>query len=849
VVKDPLVAPLIAIATGILLSTCVVFGPGETTAALVLLAALAITSVRRSRRLSYACCLVALVFAGILVDVLHRPGPAPYIDATSQETLILSGCVVEPPIFYEGRDQFTVELASKAAARVSLTIRDGETPPDLHYGQKVEFEARVRPVRNFHNPGSFDYAAYSARRQIYWTASVRAGATIQVIPGRCGSHFFAAIFALRTAALTRIENLYHDDNYATGMMEGILLGESTKLDKIWTEHFRRTGTFHALVISGMHVTVLAGTLLFLLRLCFMGEIPALVVTALAAWVYALVSGWSAPVVRAAGGFTLYLVGRYFYRQRRLMNLLATVAIAYLVYDPGQMFESSFQLSFLSVAAIGALAAPFIERTSGPFRQALSAITEPKRDFSLAPKLAQFRIELRLVAETLTLYTRVPEKWLLRAVAVLLGIVFYVYEMVVISTVIQIGLALPMAIYFHRISFSGLSANVVIVPLLSLVVPIGFIAIFTGWHWMAVIADWLLIAAEKVANWHARWEPDWRVPDPPAWLSVAFVASLLLLTLTVRKSRLWRWPALATVLGLFALVFLHPFPPKVERGKLELTAIDVGQGDGLLLSFPDGKLMMIDGGGFANWSSRKVKSKLDIGEDVVSPYLWSRSIKKLDVIVCTHAHEDHTGGIGALIDNFHPAELWTGANGDSVVWHDVQARALAKHVRIVSMRRGRNFDFGATHIEVLSPPEDYQAGDIPKNNDSLVLKVTYGKQSFLLTGDMEKQMEGLLMADGTLLHADVLKVGHHGSKTSSTEAFLDAVHPTFAVISDGFENSFHHPNAEVLARLTEHRAEVLRTDLRGLITIRSDGRRLEVDTELPIRSGIADSGSASRQRAP
>lgn len=824
------------------------FGPCESAAAVVLLAGLAIVAVRRSRGLSLACCLAALVFAGILVDVAHVPGPAPYIDASSQETVILSGCVVDPPIFYEGRDQFTVELAPKAGARVSLNIREGETPPDLHYGQRVEFEARVRPVRNFHNPGSFDYASYSARRQIYWTASVRVGGAIQVLPGRCGSRFFAAIFALRTAALHRIEDLYRDDAYAIGMMEAVLLGESTKLEKIWTEHFRRTGTFHALVISGMHVTVLAGTLLFLLRLCFMGEIPALVITAIGAWVYALVTGWSAPVVRAAGGFTLYLVGRYFYRQRRLMNLLAAVAIAYLVYDPGQMFESSFQLSFLSVAAIGALAAPFIERTSAPFRHALVGVTDPKRDFSLAPKLAQFRIELRLLAETLALHMRLPEKWLLRGIAVLLGIVFYVYEMVVISTVIQVGLALPMAIYFHRISFSGLSANVLIVPLLSVVVPIGFFAIFTGWHWAAATADGLLVAAEKVASWHVRWEPDWRVPDPPVWLSVSFVASLLVLTLTVRKSRLWRWPALAAVLALFALVFLHPFPPEVERGKLELTAIDVGQGDGLLLAFPDGKLMMIDGGGFPNWSSRKVKRKLDIGEDVVSPYLWSRSIKKLDVIVCTHAHEDHTGGIGALIDNFHPSELWTGANGQNAVWRDLQSRALAKHVRIISMRRGRNFDFGTAHIEVLSPPDDYVASDAPKNNDSLVLKVIYGKHSFLLTGDMEKQMEAQLMADTTLAHADVLKVGHHGSKTSSTEMFLDTVRPTFAVISDGFENSFHHPHGDVLARLAEHRTEVLRTDLQGLITIRSDGRRLEVDTELPHRRDAVDSGSAARERA-
>lgn len=825
-----------ALAAGILISRWTAFGSWETGAALALIIILAIAATRISRWLAIWCSLVALVFCGIFADVLHRLGPAPQVDASSQETVILSGCVVDPPIFYATRDQFTVELAPRAGARVGLTIRDGETPPNLHYGQRVEFEARVRPVRNFHNPGSFDFAEYSARRQIYWTASVRAGATIQILPGGCGSRFFAAIFALRTSALQRLDDLYPNNAYATGMMEAILLGESTKLEKIWTGDFRRTGTFHALVISGLHVTVLAGTLLFLLRLCFIAEIPALAITAVAAWVYALVSGWSAPVVRAAGGFTLYLVGRYFYRRGRVMNLLAAVAIAYLVYDPGQMFESSFQLSFLSVAAIGALAAPLIERTSGPFRAALNVITEARRDLRIAPKMAQFRVELRLLAETLALLTRVPEIWAMRALALSARIGFYVYEAIVISTVIQIGLALPMALYFHRISFSGLSANVIIVPLLSIVVPIGFLSIFTGWHVPAAVAEWLLVLAEKVAHWHTRWEPDWRVPDPPVWLSLSFVASLLLLTFTMRRSRLWRWPSLALVLGLFSLVFLHPFPPKVERGKLELSTIDVGQGDGLLIAFPDGKLMMVDGGGFPNWSNKKVKSKLDIGEDVISPYLWSRSIKKLDVIVCTHAHEDHTGGLGALIDNFHPTEVWTGANGGGTVWREVEAKAAARNIPIVSMRAGRKFDFGGTRIEALSPPIDYQPADSPKNNDSLVLKVTYGKHCFLLTGDMEKQMEAQLIANGIAIHADVLKVGHHGSKTSSTESFLEAVQPTYAVISDGFENSFHHPHPEVMSRLWVHHAEILRTDLQGLITIRSDGKKLEVETQLPLHSG-------------
>jgi len=277
-----------------------------------------------------------------------------------------------------------------------------------------------------------------------------------------------------------------------------------------------------------------------------------------------------------------------------------------------------------------------------------------------------------------------------------------------------------------------------------------------------------------------------------------------------------------------LIFWHPFAPQIEHGVLEMTAIDVGQGDSLLVSFPDGKLMLVDGGGFLSYG-RPTRSKLDIGEDVVSPYLWNRSIRKVDVVALTHAHDDHAGGLPALIENFHPSELWTGATAPSGAWSAVEGKARECKVKITAMSAGRSFNFGGAQVEVISPPADYDPGDAPKNNDSLVLRISYGRRSFLLTGDMEKPMELRAVGDDRPLRADVLKVGHHGSNTSSTQPFLDAVQPVFAVISDGFENSFHHPHPQVLSRLAGNRATALRTDIRGLITIRTDGRQISVET--------------------
>ena len=630
---------------------------------------------------------------------------------------------------------------------------------------------------------------------------------------------------LRQAALSRIERLYHGDSYQTGMMQAILIGQSFQLEKVWTEEYRSTGTFHALVISGTHVAVLAAFFLFLLRLCFVPESIALLFTVAASWLYALVTGWQAPCTRSAAGLTLFMIGSYFYRERRPLNLLAAIAFAFLMLDPYELFDASFQLTFLAVGFLGAFAAPLIHATSGPLAAGLRDLDDTGRDLHSAPRVAQFRIEMRLLAATLR-GLGVPARLATAAITAPARILFFVYEVTVISAIVQIGLALPMVVYFHRVGISGLSANVFVVPLMGLIVPAGFVAVFTGWVWVARLAGGFLWLSQRVVAWHAALEPNWRIPTPPAWLAIALSAALIAAALA--RGRWWRTASIAVVGALLVLLFWHPFPPDVRPGQLEMTAIDVGQGDSLLVVFPDGKRMLVDGGGIPAFG-RSYRSQLDIGEDVVAPYLWDRSIRTLDVIALSHAHEDHIGGLPALVSDFHPRELWTGATPDSATWRAVRARAAQAGARIVPMVSPRRFTFGGAQVDVLAPFPDYVPRDVPGNNDSLVIRLRYGRHTFLLCGDAEKLIEYRMLDENELAHADVLKVAHHGSKTSSTEEFLNAVSPAFAIISDGFENSYGHPHADVIARLEQHHAGILRTDREGLITIRSDGRRLSVET--------------------
>jgi competence protein ComEC len=766
-------------------------------------------------------CLAGLFFAGALLALVHAPGPPPELNAEGREIVILGGCVVEPPAISGERERFTLELEPHARAQVTLYAKDDAALPALHYGKNIELDARVRKPRNYGNPGAFDYAHFLARGDIYWTASGAAN-TVRVLPGRCGSRFGKFVMDLRESCMRRIERLYRGNTYQTGIMQALLLGQTFAVQKVWTEHYRNTGTFHTLVISGTHVAIVAAFLMLVLRLCFVNESLAILITVAAAWLYALVSGWGAPCVRSAAGFMLVAAAGWFYRERRPLNLLAAVAIGFLVLDPAQLFEASFQLSFLAVAFLGAFASPLIRATSGPLSRGLSDLGDAARDIHLAPRVAQFRIEMRLLADTLAL----PRRAAIATVATIARLAFFTFEITAISAVIQTGLALPMVMYFHRIGLTGLSANTLVVPVMGVAVPVGFLAVFTGWQWLANVGGWLMGLSRIVVQWHAGMEPNWRIPTPPVWVGVLFAAALI--AAAFARGRWWRASSGVAVAAALAILLRHPFAPQAHRGQLELDTIDVGQGDSLLVIFPDGKRMLMDGGGIPSFGGH-AQTQLDIGEDVVAPYLWERSIRTVDVIALSHAHDDHSGGLPALVGDFRPKEMWTGATPESASWEAVRSKAAQIGTKIMPLTAPAHFAYGGADVEVLAPLADYVPNDIPKNNDSLVLRIRYGTRSFLLSGDVERQIERRMLDENEIQPTDVLKVAHHGSKTSSTDEFLTAVDPLFAVISVGHDNSYGHPNGDVVDRLERHHAVVMRTDEDGLVSIRTDGRRLFVET--------------------
>ena len=828
--REPLLLPVVAFAAGVLTGHFFFFTVRDL--ALPCLTAVCVCTIAcfcSPYRLRLASFCILLGVCGICAQVLHRPGRAPRLNADDAEVVLLSGCVTDPGTVARDREQFTLQLAQRAAARISINLRN-EATPAVDYGQLVEVAAKVRVPRNYQNPGAFDYAGYLAQQHIYWLGSVASPSDVRVLRGSCGYWPVAMMYRIRRWALARLQALYPSDPHTAGLLAATLLGETSGVDRRWTEDFRSTGTYHALVISGLHISIVAMTLLILFRLLSVRRLPGLAIAAAVCWFYACISGFNSPAVRSAAGFTLFVTAAFFFRKTRPLNLLAVIGFIYLVFDPDQLFDPAFQLSFLSVATIAAFAVPAMERFTDPLRASTKYFDQSGYDPHVETRAARWRVELRLLAETLRSWTGLTKGVAYFIVASCTRVAAFAFDGVIVSACIQFGLALPMIAYFHRLSATGLSANVLVVPLLSAVIPLGFASIVSGWHPIAALTKLFLDWAEVLTSWHVRFEPLWRIATVPLWIAIAFSLSLIGLAVVVRRKPRLIAPSLAVSLGLFALIFAQPWKPAVHPGALELTAIDVGQGDSLLVVFPNGQTMLVDAGGFPGAGRMTRKPQMDVGEDVVSPYLWTRRIHRLDYAVLTHGHSDHMDGLPAVLDNFRPSALWIGAEPETREWKRVEEHAAADHVRIVPLHRSpQPIDIGGAQIRVLAPAPDYTPGEQAVNDDSLVLEIAYGSRSILLTGDAERPIENDMIASAGLRPVTLLKVGHHGSRTSSSEAFLDEVKPQFAFISDGYKNQFHHPHPDVLARLAEHHIETFRTDERGLLTFRTDGEHVTLTT--------------------
>lgn len=814
----------------------------------LVLCAVVAAAIKSVRSAQIAACL-ALVCAGAFARIATPPPrlAAPQPEFLNVKDVEIVGHVTNDGAFLAGggpRERFdlqteTLELDgqkftqpigvratvfSRDAAEETQEDDESATNPHMAYGTRVRLAAKLRLPRNFRNPGAFDYEGYLHGLGIAVLASVKS-TDIEVLPGTSGSRLGFWRSRVRNSILRHIHQSGLWSKEDASIFAAMIVGDDSLLLRDVREEFQQTGVYHMLVVSGMNVALLAFAIFWLARRLRLPEWPASLLTIALSVFYAYIAGMGVPIMRAVLMLSLFLVARLLYRDRSGLNATGFAALLVLALSPSALFEPGFQLTFLALLAITGISLPILERTSTPYRSALKHLDTTGYDLVLDPKLAQFRLDLRLVAGRLQQFIGERAARLIVVGSARVTLLFF--ELLVISAITQAVLVLPMRAYFHRAAILGVPANVLVLPLAGWMLNTGVAAIALSYVSLpfaklaATLAagalHWTLGCLHLLSGFHVA---QWRVPDPTALLTLVAGAGILLAFFAVRKQRAIAFAGLAALFLSGAIVAVYHAAPHVEGRKLEITAIDVGQGDSLLVVSPEGRTMLIDGGG----SIGPVRSEFDFGEDVVAPYLWARGLDHLDVVALTHAHGDHIGGLPRIIEDFHPSELWVGINPPTDALSQLYEMADENHVAIRRHVAGDEFDWSGTRIRVLSPPPDWKPKAQPNNDDSLALLIGYGGTRALLAGDLEKKMERFVATESP--RADLLKVAHHGSATSTTPELLAAVQPRFAVISAGYQNPFGHPRKGVLDRLQAADVQVYRTDVEGAVTFLLDGKSVE-----------------------
>jgi len=687
-----------------------------------------------------------------------------------------------------------------ATGKVLLTVRS--LVDRWHYGDILRIPLALREPRNFHNPSSFDYEGYLARQEIYLSAFLWDDTVIEHV-GFTGNYVRRQLEQFRRTVGAFFDA--HLDDQTAAVLRALIIGDEGLIRKDLREAFSRAGVAHILSISGLHISLVAAAaysfwwwLLSRSRLLLL----ALPMPKLASFLalplvlfYAGLAGGSIATWRSVIMVFAYLFASLIDRQGEIYRSLAFAALLISFLWPGAVLDISFQLSFLSVFSIF-LGTEIFFPWWKKFSECHSLHLFPKRE--------------RIF------------RW---------GATY-----VVVSVCALLGTAPLTAVHFNQVALAGVLANFLIVPLLgSAAVILGLLAV--GFIFLnSTLATVLLFCADIVTQ-VGIWLVEWFASLPyvtlhsvtPTLLELSllygFLFSLVVHSIFSKQSSLVRFLPYV-LLGLLLADCTFWIWSRCFHQDLRVTFLDVGQGDAAVVELPGSQVMVIDGGGFAS-------EDFDTGEAIIAPFLWSRKISQVDILVMSHPQLDHYGGLVYLAEHFFPRELWS--NGE-------QAQSgRFSHFKTVLTKRGVTFrtlcretselQLSSIHVQVLHPP--CQRTELDTNNASLVLRLTHGRIDFLFTGDIEATGENLLLATGSPLSSKILKVPHHGSRTSSTVAFVNAVDPQVAIASLGYRNRFHFPAREVILRYKKQGSSLFRTDQVGAVTVISNGDKYKTYSYLPL----------------
>ncbi len=631
-------------------------------------------------------------------------------------------------------------------------------------GDRVRFWAVVREPVFFSNPGSFDGARYLERQHVDLLGSVNSGRLVNRVQSSPTPSAFVSRLRRRVLERLGTELRSPPSPDAFGVVAALVTGVRTELSPELIRLYQRAGIFHVMAISGAHVAIWIACLYALFRWMGLSTRATLVLLMLVLPLYAVFCGNRAPVVRAVLMALLLMGARLGSLKAPAENALAVAALMLLAWEPASLFDAGFQLTMAAMVTI----VVFYER------------------------IAEWLAPLSFLAKPLA-----------------------------VSIAAQLGVMPVAAWHFHRLNPGAPVASLMALPVAAAICILGVVLVFvSGIPVAAAIVSVSTRLAVTVLTGVAALAAELPAASirvgAPSWIFVGVYVGALIALLSISKRVRASGGLLLGVLFVTAI-----FPLRASPGVLEVNALDVGHGDAILLTLPDGGNVLVDGGGLPFAS-------LDVGESVVLPFLLDRGVRRLDAIVVTHADFDHIGGLATVVAELGVDAIWEG-NPDSErrAYRELRERADERNVPVRTLRAGETFELHGARFEVLAAGE----GSVETSNDrSVVLRVGYGGRHVLLTGDAEEELERRLVRSGMDLRADVLKLAHHGSRSSSSSAFLDAVQPQFAIVSARRNRSRPIPSALVLHRLRERGIEYARTDRNGTVTVRiHKNGQMEVST--------------------
>ena len=811
----------------------------------------------------------AVVLCGLVGALADNPRTAhksvPFLLSRSLfplgQLVQFEGCLTDDVRQYEDETLLTLELrgykfhnrweACRGGAYVRMPrigVQEPESVAELRPGDRVSGWATWQVPRSYLNPGARDRTELLRQRGIYLLGRVKSPRILETLPGDCGNPVGSLVSTVRARLRGALGRLREDGKeQQAAILSSIVLGDATGLDRETRDAFQNAGTYHVLVVSGLHVVWIAWVLLRALKWLRVpdGVCRALIILGIVG--YAAVVGNQTSISRALWTYSLYALGEAIYRHGHPANIALASAFLLLVLCPHWLFDTGFQLSFLSVLAITLTGVPIEEEVLRPL---LHPSIHAGRDvYRVLSPGSISRLGRRILTEGELLAEAIGDRCRSRLEGVALAvwralarIAWAAGSMILVSVAVQIWLEPLLAYDFNRLSWISPLANLVVVPLSSIVLAIGGVAtivaaVSASPGIILAPAGWFASLLFEVTRWMCGIPSAWvRCPTPPgAWVLAAL---LTLFVCGVSGCRRRLLSCLGTCAVLAALVLAPPpsrwlrlsldrpggRPPEVLRssGTLQLTFLDVGQGDSTVIRLPDSRVWVVDAGGTRVSSSEEDRlPAFDVGEAVVSKYLWYLWVRTLDRLILSHAHQDHGGGLPALLRYFRVGDFAYGDAGSDPILGRIKAAAQERGVPVHRIASGKSWDTGAVRVAVLAPPGN--CGERSANDCSVVLHLTFGRFSALLPGDVERTMEGELVSSWRdALRSDLVKVAHHGSASSTTGAFLDRVRPHWAVISAARNNPFGNPAPGVVLRLARRGALPLLTMDHGAITFETDG---------------------------